>query len=163
MLSVSVLSLICSSLTLTFIACDRFFGIVFVLKSQVIQRKAHHYILVVWLVAVATSLPLLLFREQHERQWLDHTEIWCDDAWPVHDADVSVSSRRVYYTVVSALLYFLPIVVMSLVYAVIMRKLMTPSVIGERVDTGGGGGSGSTAQDRVRKRVSAVNVRRGRV
>ena len=50
-------------MTLTFIACDRFFGIVFAMKAHFIERRASCTIVVLWLLALAVASPLLLYRE----------------------------------------------------------------------------------------------------
>ena len=85
------MSLVSSILTLTLIACDRFFGIVFAMKARVTerrstllmtQRRSTLLIALVWIVAVTLSSPILVYRRQFVRRWLDHTEIWCDDNWP---------------------------------------------------------------------------------
>jgi len=78
----AVLSLVSSILTLTLIACDRFFGIVFAMKARVTERRSTLLIALVWILAVVLSSPILVYRRQFVRQWLDHTEIWCDDTWP---------------------------------------------------------------------------------
>jgi len=78
----AVLSLVSSILTLTLIACDRFFGIVFAMKARVTERRSTLLIALLWIVAVTLSSPILITRRQFVRQWLDHTEIWCDDTWP---------------------------------------------------------------------------------
>jgi len=77
-----VLSLVSSIMTLTLIACDRFFGIVFAMKARVTERRSTLLIALVWILAVTLSSPILVYRRQFVNQWLDHTEIWCDDAWP---------------------------------------------------------------------------------
>ena len=59
----AVLSLVASILTLTFIACDRFFGIVFAMKAHFIERRATCTVLVLWLLALAVASPLLVYRE----------------------------------------------------------------------------------------------------
>jgi hypothetical protein len=79
---IAVLSLVSSILTLTLVSCDRFFGIVFAMKARVTERRSAVLIGVVWASAVAVSLPVLVYRQQLSRRWLDHTEIWCGDEWP---------------------------------------------------------------------------------
>jgi len=81
----TVLSLVSSILTLTLIAYDRFFGIVFAMKARVTERRSTLLIALVWIFAVTLSSPLLLYRRQLTRQWLDHSEIWCGDTWPPVD------------------------------------------------------------------------------
>jgi len=78
----TVLSLVSSILTLTLIACDRFFGIVFAMKARVTERRSTLLIAFVWIFAVLLSSPILVYRRQFVRHWLNHVEIWCDDTWP---------------------------------------------------------------------------------
>jgi len=52
------------------------------MKARVTERRSTLLIAVVWIVAVLLSSPILVYRRQFVRQWLDHTEIWCDDTWP---------------------------------------------------------------------------------
>ena len=58
------------------IACERFVGIVFAIKAHLTERRPVPFVAVVWIVSVIVSSPLLLYRRQITRQWLDHTEIW---------------------------------------------------------------------------------------
>jgi hypothetical protein len=74
-LSVAVLSLVSSIMTLTFISCDRFFGIVFAMKAHVTERRSCVIIAIIWVAAVGISSPLLIYRQQYERQWMDHLEV----------------------------------------------------------------------------------------
>jgi len=71
-----VLSLVSSILTLMLIACERFVGIVFAMKAHLTERRPLTFVAVVWIVSVIISLPLLVYRRQQIRHWLDHTEIW---------------------------------------------------------------------------------------
>ena len=73
---VTVLSLTASTLTLTLIACDRFFGVVFALKAHLTERRPRVFLAIVWAAALLVSCPLLVYRRQMTRQWVDHLEIW---------------------------------------------------------------------------------------
>lgn len=127
----AVLSLVSSILTLTLIACDRFFGIVFAMKSHLTNRKPWTFIVVVWLASIATSCPMLIFRKQNTRRWLDHVEIWCDDTWhnmtsfefQTNLTSVYIWHRKLYYTAISMILFFVPVVVMAMAYVIIIIKL----------------------------------------
>ena len=79
---VAVLALVSSILTMMLIACDRFFGVVFSMKAYLTDRRAATSIVFVWVCAAGISSPILVYREQLSRTWLDHNEIWCDDTWP---------------------------------------------------------------------------------
>lgn len=155
-----VLCLVASVLSLTLIAYDRFFGIVFALKAHMTNRKARFSIGVIWLCSFIIAAPLLWFRELKERQWLDYTERWCDDTWPVETKLVPGSnitlhympSRTIYFTFVSAVLYFFPMIVMTIAYSVIIRKLRSSTIPGERVN------SGYEAQQKTKRKVIAMLV-----
>ncbi|XP_070184995.1 substance-P receptor-like [Littorina saxatilis] len=135
-----MVSLVASIMTLTFIACDRFFGIVFAMKAHFIERRASCTIVVLWLLALGVASPLLFYRELFTIPWKDYTEQWCDDNWPityVWDSNLNRTvpdqpARRGYYVFVCVVLFFLPCVVMSLAYALISWTLWAAQVPGER-------------------------------
>lgn len=151
-----MLALTSSILTLTLISCDRFFGIVFAMKAHLTERRSATCIALVWLCAVAVASPLIKYRQQHQRRWADHTEVWCDDAWPpevITDAagqviSVSHQSRALYYTLVTVVLFFIPIVVMTTAYTIIIWKLWVSRLPGEQLQ------SGKIAQDKVKRKVT---------
>jgi len=72
----AVLSLVSSIMTLMLIACERFVGIVFAMKAHLTERRPLTFIAVVWIVSFVVASPLLVYRRQMSRQWLNHTEIW---------------------------------------------------------------------------------------
>ncbi|WAQ97678.1 NK3R-like protein [Mya arenaria] len=156
----SVLCLTASVLSLTLIAYDRFFGIVFALKAHMSHRKARFSIAIIWICSFAIAAPLLWFRELKVREWKDYTERWCDDSWPIEMKTVEgtnttieyMPARTVYFTFVSGVLYFFPILVMTLAYSVIILKLQSSTIPGERVD------SGYAAQQKTRRKVIAMLV-----
>ncbi|ELU17570.1 hypothetical protein CAPTEDRAFT_62906, partial [Capitella teleta] len=125
-----VLALVSSILTLTLIACDRFFGIMFAMRAHLTERRARTFILLIWICSVGASAPLLVYRRQEVRVWANHTEIWCDDAWP---RDTHSTARQLYYTFISLVLYFVPIAVMSIAYSVIICKLWSRLPPGEQL------------------------------
>nr|AKQ63065.1 orphan G-protein coupled receptor 59 [Platynereis dumerilii] len=153
-----VLSLVSSIMTLTLISCDRFFGIVFAMKAHMTERRSPIFIMIVWILAVGISSPLLVYREQRSRHWLNHTEIWCDDTWPEkttfgpEGAIKTFPSRTAYYTFISLVLYFFPILVMSIAYSFIIWKLWSSHMPGERIE------SEVRSQDRIKKRVIIMLV-----
>ena len=143
-------------MTLTLISCDRFFGIVFAMKAHLTRRRARTLIVAVWVYSIATSAPLLAFREEFIRVWANHVEIWCDDTWPVvtkWDPQRNMTlathpSKKFYYTFVCLVLYFLPITIMSFAYGCIACKLWHNSMPGEHVH------SEVSTRDRNRRKVS---------
>ena len=134
-----------SILTLTLIACDRFFGIVFAMRAHVASTDGRRWWICVgllWTAAVVVSAPLLFHRTQLTRHWLNHTEIWCADTWPYVEQVEAVAGgsnrtlvyslqRRLYYTSVTLVLFFIPVVVMTLAYVVIMLKLWSHKTPGD--------------------------------
>lgn len=135
-------SLVSSVLTLTLISCDRFFGIVFAMKAHFTERRALPLIAVIWFLSVGMSTPLLFYRHQFSREWANHIEIWCGDTWPVvHQLDTATNSSSVthpsskfYYTFISVVLYFIPIVIMTVAYSLIIAKLWRKQMPGERTN-----------------------------
>ncbi|XP_034314832.2 substance-P receptor isoform X1 [Magallana gigas] len=135
-----VLSLVASVLSLTQIAYDRFFGIVFALRARMTERRASISLVIIWIFSIIVALPVLIYRQLKSREWLDHTERWCDDDWPVEEEVVgnftrtTMPLRTAYFVSVSVVLYFIPMVVMSLAYGVIILKLKTTHIPGEIMD-----------------------------
>ena len=96
----SVVSLVASVFTLSLIALDRFYGIVFALKAHITERRAQKSLLFVWLCAVVVGSPILVYRNLHTTEWRDHVEKWCNDKWPnPGGANLQYPTlRRIYYT-----------------------------------------------------------------
>ena len=93
----SVLSLVSSVFTLSLIACDRFFGIVFAMKAHLTERKAHTFIILIWICSIGISVPLLFYRKQESRVWLNHVEVW----WVLIDPSIWI---KVSFCAISRLL-----------------------------------------------------------
>ena len=150
----AVLALVSTILTLTLIACDRFFGVVFAMKARLTVRRANVFITCIWICSLIISSPLLLFRQQISRDWLDHREIWCADTWPVvvtldpvtHALSVTRPSCTAYYTFVSVVLYFVPVVVMTGAYSIIVFKMKYTRIPGEQV------AADARTQDTIKKK-----------
>lgn len=156
----AVLSLLASVLSLTLIAYDRFFGIVFAMRAHMTDKRASISLIFIWLVSFLVALPILLYRQQKSRQWLDHFEVWCDDTWPgKYDEDKiriettnSMKMRSAYFISVSVIMYFIPMLVMGIAYAVIIHKLWISTIPGELVD------SRVQQQARTKKKVPLLQL-----
>lgn len=81
-LSFSVLGVSGCTLTLTLIACDRFFGIIFAMRAHLTERKASVFVFLIWSISVVLSLPMLIFNERKYRHWSDFVEVWCHMKFP---------------------------------------------------------------------------------
>ncbi|CAC5424207.1 NPFFR2 [Mytilus coruscus] len=141
-------------LSLTLIACDRFFGVVFAMKAHIIERKARHSIILVWLFAFAIASPLLVFRTLHQRQWKNHLEQWCDDEWPLVFKHMKYGqpvyhqpARKIYWTTLSVVLFLIPILVMACAYTRIIKTLWAAKTPGERVP------KDITVQTRMKRKI----------
>ena len=94
-------------------------------------------------------------RRESTRQWADHTEIWCGDEWPemtssspsTNQSSHSLYSKKIYYTIVSLILYVLPSLIMTVAYGVIMRTLWANKLPGEHISCM------EHAQNRKKKKV----------
>ncbi|KAJ8319145.1 hypothetical protein KUTeg_004236 [Tegillarca granosa] len=127
---VQVVSTVTSILSMVLIACDRFFGIVFAMKAHIIERRARNSLIFVWIISIAVGMPMLFFRKLYSRQWKNHNEQWCDDDWP---SEHFHTYRRAYWTFITVVLFFLPIVVMGGAYFGIIKTLWTAQAPGERL------------------------------
>ncbi|CAL1528677.1 unnamed protein product, partial [Lymnaea stagnalis] len=155
-----VLTLVASVFTLTFIACDRFFGIVFAMKAHFIERRASITIVLIWLLSVIVAFPLIFYKRYNETKWKDLTESWCGDTWPSidwKDPDTGMTitdnpARRSYYLFVCVALFFVPCLVMSVAYLVIIVTLWSAQVPGERIS------KDIKSQTKMRKRIIIMLV-----
>ena len=134
-----MVSVLASVLTLSVVTCDRFMGIMYPLKARLTNRKSAYCIAVIWLLSIIIAAPNFIYRTYSERRWSDYVERHCDDSgWPIsfsmRDDKCGFITRplkRIYYTLVILLLFFLPILIMSITYSIIIRKLWNAEAIGE--------------------------------
>lgn len=137
---VSVTALVASVITLTTISIDRFFAVFWPLKVRITQQRASVVIVVTWVLAAATSLPLLVYRQYKEIHWKGYIERVCWEKWPstpVYNDQCQVVSwaqyeRAAYYTFMTIALFFLPLVVITVTYSLIVWKLWVSIVPGEQ-------------------------------
>lgn len=135
-----MVSIIASVLTLTVISCDRYFGIAHPLKARITSKRTSFFICLIWLIAIIISVPSYIYRTYTERKWSDFKEKQCDDlGWPVSilkdengcALKLTRPLKRIYYTTVILLLFFLPILIMSITYSIIICKLSKSEILGE--------------------------------
>lgn len=125
---ISVTAMCASVFTLVAIAGDRFFAIVFPLKSRVTQRKVSVIIIVIWLAALAIALPVLFFYAYTERPWKNFIEKFCTEVWPQvlqsdGTCDQGKTSRKAYWICLLVVLNWVPMLLMMIAYTVIFVKL----------------------------------------
>ncbi len=133
-----MVSLTAAISTLAVISFERFKAIVCTMRKKLDRRKSMSMIALIWLFSLTVGIPIFLYRKQYKRVWKDHVEIWCSDAWPRTyqlrnntDCVVKVDEplRRVYYTFISLVLFFIPILVMLVCYCLIIRKLSQTKIL----------------------------------
>lgn len=144
----------CSSMfTLMVIAGDRFFAIMFPVKSRVTRRKISLVLAVVWIAAIAIAAPLLFMYAQLERRWADVYETYCDEVWPMTwrsdgTCDRGQSSKKAYWIVVCGVLNWTPMICMMMAYTFIVIKLRKHKIVPKL-----GASARSTIQQKSKRRV----------
>ena len=123
-----VTAMCASVFTLVAIAGDRFFAIMFPLKSRVTQRKVSVMIIIIWLAAISIGMPVLFFYSYGERQWKNFFEAYCLEVWPQirrsdGECDTGLTSRSAYWICVLVVLNWIPMLVMMVTYTVILVRL----------------------------------------
>nr|KAG5704165.1 hypothetical protein BaRGS_009695 [Batillaria attramentaria] len=131
---VQVTAMVASVMTLMAIAGDRFFAIIFPLKSRVTERRVSFVVIFIWLSALGIGLPPLFFYTYTERQWKDYLESFCTDVWPAvvsddGECDQGLTSKQAYWTVVSVVLNWLPMAVMVAVISDVQVVKMLVAVL----------------------------------
>ncbi|OWF35228.1 substance-K receptor-like [Mizuhopecten yessoensis] len=150
---VQITAMCASVFTLMALACDRFFAIMFPLKSRVTQRKVSVVAVFVWLAAISIGMPVLFVYTYNERQWSDFTEKFCTDVWPSvreadGDCDSGRRSRRAFWTCVVVVLNWIPMLVMAITYSILFIRLRKQKIV-----PSSGSISISTVQQKSKKKV----------
>jgi hypothetical protein len=129
---VQIFSLIAAISTLSLISFDRFNGIVRTKREKLTTKQSIIMIILIWIFAFVMALPILMYRRQFTRQWANHVEKWCDDDWPViyHTFNgtncvewIEKRYMKIYYTFISIILFFVPMIIMAICYFFIFQKL----------------------------------------
>ncbi|XP_070544318.1 QRFP-like peptide receptor isoform X2 [Ptychodera flava] len=143
------LTVICSILTLTVIAGDRFFAIIFPLMwRETKARTCVIAILIVWAVSISINIPLIIVIDYEEYTWDDGIyQIICWEHWPSEEA------KNKYTIALFVFTYILPFLIMLFAYGSIGRRLWTkkgPSA--KRKD------SGANSKDRAKRKMLVAVV-----
>lgn len=106
-----------STLTLTAIAIDRFFVIIFPFRPRMKLCTCIFILCVVWIFAIMLTSPYGYYMEIVD-QVIDSQEVMlCDESWPTEDI------RKLFGTVTSILQFFLPFLIILICYLCIFCKL----------------------------------------
>ncbi|XP_072050149.1 substance-K receptor-like [Amphiura filiformis] len=138
-----------SILTLTVVAGDRYFAILYPLKSRVIKRNAGVVIAAVWAIAIIVNIPLVIHVKYITHTWDDGiSQAWCVEYWD--DNQIIAKNKKKHYSLsLFVLVYIIPLFIMMVAY---LRIAMT---LGARSTHGPGVNVESTisAQERARRKV----------
>lgn len=106
-----------STLTLTSIAIDRFFVIIFPFRPRMKISTCCIILVLIWLVAILLTFPYGYF-VQIKMELMDNEVVpLCNEAWPTED------DRKLFGTVTSVLQFFLPFFIILVCYLCIFVKL----------------------------------------
>ncbi|KAK7501318.1 hypothetical protein BaRGS_00007443, partial [Batillaria attramentaria] len=145
-----------SVLTLTAISVERFAAIVFPLKARWTGTVSGAIIAVTWVVAVAVASPHLFVRELYEQLWKDRHEAYCGESWTKVFSDTDCNAwepgKVAYYSVQAFVMYFLPVLIMIVVYSIITVKLLTHKTPGTLIN------STVSAQEKAKRKVIKMLV-----
>ncbi|XP_015788329.1 QRFP-like peptide receptor isoform X2 [Tetranychus urticae] len=152
---VQMTSLTSSVLTLSAISCDRFIAIMYPLRVRVTKQRTKAVITVIWIISILVSTPFLFVRKHLQIKWRNFIETNCQEVWPghtVYDPEkerciTTYPGKKYYYTFVTIALFFLPIIIMTTAYVLIIWKLWITKLPGES------NAASICAQHRAKKKV----------
>ncbi|KAK3918752.1 Prolactin-releasing peptide receptor [Frankliniella fusca] len=98
-----------STLTLTSIAIDRYFVIIYPFQPRMKQSTCLYIILFIWTFSLAVTLPYGLY--------MSFRDSLCEEAWP------SESFRQIYSGVTTVLQFLVPLVVIAFCYICVSVRL----------------------------------------
>ncbi|XP_063447150.1 substance-K receptor-like [Mytilus trossulus] len=150
---IQITAMCASIFTLVAIAGDRFFAIMFPLKSRVTQRRVSLVMVIIWTCAAAIGMPALFFYKYTKRQWKDFLERFCSDVWPQTrnsdgECDNGYRSKSAYWVCVLVVLNWIPMVIMIVMYTIILVRLGK-----RRIIPSSGALSTSAIQQRSKQKV----------
>ena len=103
-------------------------------KSKLTRKKSIIILIFIWIFSSVVAAPALYYRKEFNRKWVDYLETWCTDEWPKNYNFILIDGtecitgieepyRKIYYSFISCVLFFVPIITMSLCYCLIIFKL----------------------------------------
>ncbi|KAM3928895.1 neuropeptide S receptor [Leptodactylus fuscus] len=113
-----VVLLYASTYVLVSLSIDRYHAIVHPMKFLQGERQAKVLIVVAWTLSFLFSIPTLIIFGKYK---LANGEIQCWALWP------DESYWKPYMTIVSLLVYFIPLIIISVIYFIVIRTIWTKS------------------------------------
>ena len=105
--------LLTSAYSLLLLSAHRLVKTVFPFKEQLTPMIAVTICIIIWLISLALSTPLAIWRVYKTRQWADLKEIWCAEIFNTAD----------YWLGMLIVLIYIPMILMILSYGIILRKI----------------------------------------
>ncbi|XP_071972683.1 proteinase-activated receptor 1-like [Engystomops pustulosus] len=115
----------CSILLMTSMSVDRYMAVVFPIHSRIWRTKKRAWLVCVfiWLISIASTIPLLLTKQTLYIEALDITT--CHDVLELKDQQ---NFYMYYFTVFSSVFFFFPLIITIFCYFGIIKTLSNSSV-----------------------------------
>ena len=139
------ISMVVSIQSLVLITVDRYAAVVVPLRSPLISRKVCRCLIVgTWILAAAIHSPLLFTFNLVENQ----EKKWCVNQWQVTFGEkISIG---IYFLSASILFFYIPFVVLAILYSIILIKLKKQAHPGEK--------SASAEEQRTRRNRNVLKM-----
>nr|QMS43313.1 short neuropeptide F receptor [Thaumetopoea pityocampa] len=108
------ISVYISTLTLTSIAVDRFFVIVFPFHPRMTLNKCIYIIIFIWVFSLVVTCPYGLYMGI---QTTNNSTFYCEESWP------SDKSRKIFGVFTTVLQFLLPFIIIAICYICVCIKL----------------------------------------
>ena len=132
--------------SLVLIAVDRFGAVLFPLRSPLISSKlCPFFILGTWIIAMAVHSPYLVALKLVEYR---PGQLVC--VWRWNEAFGESSSLANYVIVLSVVLFYIPIAMLTILYSIIVIKLKSQKIQGER--------SANAEQQRAKRNRNVIKM-----
>ncbi|XP_055586754.1 RYamide receptor-like [Uranotaenia lowii] len=123
------ISVLVSAYTMIVISADRFLAIMWPLKPRFSKRTAKISILLIWIGALLTAAPILVFTSLIQpTEYHDQCDLAiCTEVWPDEHSD------WLYSIILITLQFIVPLIVLIFTYALIARKIWAKTPLGESI------------------------------
>lgn len=106
-----------STLTLTAIAIDRFFVIIYPFQQRMRLLACIVIIIIIWMVSLLLTLPYGLYMQVANLNFTGTYQLYCEEDWP------SEGYRKVYGSITTIMQYLFPFCIISFCYICVSVRL----------------------------------------
>lgn len=143
-------SIACSILTLVAIAIDRFCATLYPLKRLMTVTKAKVMMMIIWVIALAVTIPLVVVTKVFEEA---NNKYYCYEDWSGVFQEFGANEMESSYTIVLfIILYAVPLVVITILYGAVIRRIWKRKIPGQATR------NGRKVQQRTKKKVLKLFV-----